>query len=302
MVSIVSVWSAIGSQLSSLSLLILLPIPVLYAVWNWFTRNQVERLFLSKNLAIINRFIEATFMYFLFTTGALLSIGNFPTPIDSLLNNTAFPFTLYVLYVLLYVLFLFESTPKFDEIKNKEFFNTRFFIGAARFIKNKFTVSICLFFIILLAVLLYRHFINLSLLGYQSLVKEHSTQGEVNSTKDILSFIIGDGFKEYSYLIYSVLLIFSLFFYAIVAFPLRFITHRLLVEERQKRQLKATVILKDGRKFVNVYLQNNTSQNFFHLHNKANLPTQHLVLHKDEVERFLFNEHNHKTEDDIKQE
>lgn len=268
--------SAFLKSITSGNFKYLLIVVIFYTAWNWNSRNRFERIFLTRNTAILYKILIEllVFLVILFTT--LL-----PTlEIESLLNPSGFSWDRIAL--LGYILTIILSTlyaVNFKEIRENSI------------MKNKITA----FFLITLALVSsWFVFLNLVQLVLASIGK--SLGSEFNETRQVLVSAIQN--QDFTSLLIS-LLIFAAFFY----FPIKFTLEATLQEFTRQLKIKKTqkviVVLKNGKKVQNCFMNNNHPGRYLHLANKSRGFTQHIAINKEEIEYILITDDSHRIDSDI---
>lgn len=281
-------------KLISLSPWLLPAIIILYVSWNWNTRNNVERLFLSKNVVLFQKGLTESIIFIAFT---FLSLFSPPENMDTLLNgNTTLNTILYLVYMFIYFLYFLDSQYNFKKIKNEKWL---------KIINKPFLTMLWLFLLMVLAAYLYRYLIQLSSIIYWSFleadIERAATDSSEVSTNDVFSFVANQVFVDDSFLLLIPFLIWSIISYLLFRLSFKVIARKTVNNLNDKEAMKITVVLKNGRKFEGVYMQNNPPGKFFHFHNRPSSPTQQVVINKEEIEYLIFNETKHRFQDDIKQ-
>ncbi|TWT01855.1 hypothetical protein [Planomicrobium sp. CPCC 101079] len=249
---------------------------ILYTVWNWKSRNRFERIFLTRNVAILYKALKEVFLFIgiLFITLML----NFE--IENLLDPQGLSWN-HIALIAYFIAIIFSTlyTVNFKQIREKQI------------MKHKLTVL----FIMLLTILVsWVVFLDLVQLSLASIGK--SLKGNFTETNQVLKNII---FDQGSNSPIIALIIFSILFYFPVKSTLEAMLQEYITHLKLKKTPKITVVLKNGKEIKECYMKNNHPGKYLHLMNKENASTQHIAINKEEIEYIIIMDENHKAEFDI---
>lgn len=241
-------------------------------LFTWYSRTKTERVFLSKSYAL---FQQILIEFFWFAAITFVSIFIFNMSLENLSPSNPLIITLGVSLSLL----LFAVSNNIKGLRETKYFKYK-------------VVRLILFFLSAIAIFYYYSY---PLHGTASGINQDFNLNSNESKEVFWLLLIEESFYS------SLLLIFAAS--AILYLPLRFSMGIILLEFWRKEfpnpSSKITVVLKNGKIIKEVYMKNNVPGNYLYLYNTEELPTQTIVINKDEIEHILFTDSNHRADETI---